>query len=189
MPAGPERPFFQVAFCPGGSQILEQRMAGRKLGFGGWALAIAATALCACSSVSLTPVRPVPAPSRPIEAAPAPAIAPAPAPASSVEAAPTPAPPAESAAVAARFPEPAVIYRTPAFEPGRAGFTTNAELRNLIRALVRAGDGSAASTAVRLLEGGSSQTGVPSAGCAGRERCRRAPGAADGSARWPAARR
>ena len=161
MPAGLERPFFQVAFCPGGSQILEQRMAGRKLGFGGWALAIAATALCACSSVSLTPVRPVPAPSRPIEAAPAPAIAPAPAPASSVEAAPTPAPPAESAAVAARFPEPAVVYRTPAFEPGRAGFTTNAELRNLIRALVRAGDGSAASTAVRLLQVGSSQTGVP----------------------------
>ena len=161
MPAGPERPFFQVAFCPGGSQILEQRMAGRKLGFGGWALAIAATALCACSSVSLTPVRPVPAPSRPIEAAPAPAIAQAPAPASSVEAAPTPAPPAESAAVAARFPEPAVVYRTPAFEPGRAGFTTNAELRNLIRALVRAGDGSAASTAVRLLQVGSSQTGVP----------------------------
>ena len=161
MPAGLERPFFQVASCPGGSQILEQRMAGRKLGFGGWALAIAATALCACSSVSLTPVRPVPAPSRPIEAAPAPAIAPAPAPASSVEAAPTPAPPAESAAVAARFPEPAVVYRTPAFEPGRAGFTTNAELRNLIRALVRAGDGSAASTAVRLLQVGSSQTGVP----------------------------
>ena len=161
MPAGPERPFFQVASCPGGSQILEQRMAGRKLGFGGWALAIAATALCACSSVSLTPVRPVPAPSRPIEAAPAPANAPAPAPASSVEAAPTPAPPAESAAVAARFPEPAVVYRTPAFEPGRAGFTTNAELRNLIRALVRAGDGSAASTAVRLLQVGSSQTGVP----------------------------
>ena len=161
MPAGPERPFFQVASCPGGSQILEQRMTGRKLGFGGWALAIAATALCACSSVSLTPVRPVPAPSRPIEAAPAPAIAQAPAPASSVEAAPTPAPPAESAAVAARFPEPAVVYRTPAFEPGRAGFTTNAELRNLIRALVRAGDGSAASTAVRLLQVGSSQTGVP----------------------------
>ena len=161
MPAGLERPFFQVASCPGGSQILEQRMAGRKLGFGGWALAIAATALCACSSVSLTPVRPVPAPSRPIEAAPAPAIAQAPAPASSVEAAPTPAPPAESAAVAARFPEPAVVYRTPAFEPGRAGFTTNAELRNLIRALVRAGDGSAASTAVRLLQVGSSQTGVP----------------------------
>ena len=161
MPVGLERPFFQVASCPGGSQILEQRMAGRKLGFGGWALAIAATALCACSSVSLTPVRPVSAPSRPIEAAPTPAIAPAPAPASSVEAAPTPAPPAESAAVAARFPEPAVVYRTPAFEPGRAGFTTNAELRNLIRALVRAGDGSAASTAVRLLQVGSSQTGVP----------------------------
>ena len=161
MPAGLERPFFQVASCPGGSQILEQRMAGRKLGFGGWALAIAATALSACSNVPLTPVRPVPAPSRPIEAAPAPAIAQAPAPASSVEAAPTPAPPAESAAVAARFPEPAVVYRTPAFEPGRAGFTTNAELRNLIRALVRAGDGSAASTAVRLLQVGSSQTGVP----------------------------
>ena len=136
-------------------------MVGRRLNFGGRALAIAATALCACSSVSLTPVRPVPAPSRPIVAAPAPTIAQAPAPESSVQAAPTPAPPAESAAVAARFPEPAVVYRTPAFEPGRAGFTTNAELRNLIRALVRGGDGSAASTAVRLLQVGSSQTGVP----------------------------
>jgi hypothetical protein len=63
--------------------------------------------------------------------------------------------------VAARFPDPSVVYRTPAFEPGRAGFTTNAELRDLIRGLVRDGDGSAGSTTVRLLQPGSSQTGVP----------------------------
>lgn len=157
MPAGLER-----SFAPGRGQILEQRMAGRRLSFEAWALALAATALGACSSVPLPPVRPVPAPSRPL-VAPAPAVAQAPvsAPAPTVQAAPTPAPPAESAAVAARFPDPAVAYRTPAFEPGRAGFTTNAELRNLIRGLVRDGDGSAGSTTVRLLQVGSSQTGVP----------------------------
>ena len=42
----------------------------------------------------------------------------------------------ESPAVAARFPDPAVTYRTPAFEPGHAGFTSNAELRTLLHGLV-----------------------------------------------------
>jgi hypothetical protein len=43
---------------------------------------------------------------------------------------------AESEALAARFPDPAAVYRTPAFEPGHEGFTSNAELRALLQALV-----------------------------------------------------
>ncbi|MGK2900347.1 MAG: M14 family metallopeptidase [Burkholderiaceae bacterium] len=70
-------------------------------------------------------------------------------------------PPVESAAVAARFPEPAVSYRTPAFESGHPGFTSNAELRTLMHGLVREGDGRPDQTEVRLLQVGSSQTGIP----------------------------
>jgi hypothetical protein len=62
-------------------------------------------------------------------------------------------------AVAARFPEPRVVYRTPAFEPGRTAFTTNAELQAALHALVR--DGRGAAPTVRLLALGSSQAGVP----------------------------
>jgi hypothetical protein len=69
--------------------------------------------------------------------------------------------PAESAGVAARFPDPAVNYRTPAFEPGHTGFTSNAELRALLQGLVREGDASPGSTSVRLRQVGSSQGGVP----------------------------
>ena len=162
MPAGPERLFLEQPSARVG-EFLEQCMAGRKMSSGRWALALATTALWACSSVPLTPVRPVPAPSRPNAAASAPATAQAPAaaPVPSVPSAAAPASPAESAAVAARFPEPAAVYRTPAFEPNRAGFTTNAELRTLIRGLARDGNGSPASGAVRLVQAGSSQTGVP----------------------------
>jgi Zinc carboxypeptidase len=67
----------------------------------------------------------------------------------------------ESPGVAARFPDPAVTYRTPAFEPGRSAFTGNAELRGLLRGLVRDAQGSADPTSVRLLQLGSSQSGVP----------------------------
>ncbi len=66
-----------------------------------------------------------------------------------------------SAAVAARFPDPAVNYRTPAFEPGHAGFTSNAELQAMLRSLQRDGQGSADGSSVKLLPLGSSQTGVP----------------------------
>ena len=69
--------------------------------------------------------------------------------------------PAESAAVAARFPDPDVRYRTPAFEPGHDGFTSNAELRALLRALVQDGQDSPGANRVSLLYLGSSQTGVP----------------------------
>jgi len=65
----------------------------------------------------------------------------------------------ESAAVAARFPEPSVNLPTPAFQPGRSAFTSNAELQALLRSLVR--DGRPQGTNVKLLALGASQTGVP----------------------------
>ena len=69
-----------------------------------------------------------------------------------------PAPRTESDALAARFPDPPVIYQTPAFEPGRTTFTSNAELRTAIHALT----GDPANTAsVRLIQAGNSQSGVP----------------------------
>ncbi len=101
---------------------------------------------------------PVPAPPAVLsDPAPARAVIPAPDPATATATATA----TESAAVAAHFPDPPVHYRTPAFEPGRSGYTSNAELRSLLRALVRDGQGSASPTTVRLLQLGSSQTGVP----------------------------
>ena len=72
-----------------------------------------------------------------------------------------PAGPPYGDAVAARFPDPPVSYRTPAFEPGRSTFTSNAELATLLRGLVREGRSAPGGTTVRLLSAGSSQTGVP----------------------------
>ena len=66
----------------------------------------------------------------------------------------------ESAGLAARFPDPPIRYRTPAFEPGHDGFTSNAELRSLLHGLVRDGGGPGA-TRISLKWLGSSQTGVP----------------------------
>ena len=67
----------------------------------------------------------------------------------------------ESAALAARFPDPDVRYRTPAFEPGHDGFTSNAELRALLQGLVSDDTGGPGATRVRLKWLGSSQAGVP----------------------------
>ena len=67
----------------------------------------------------------------------------------------------ESAAVAARFPDPEVRYRTPALEPGHDGFTSNAELRTFLHGLVRDGSGGPGATRIHLKGLGSSQTGVP----------------------------
>ena len=79
-----------------------------------------------------------------------------PAPTAPSPAAELPAPPAPyNAAVAARFPEPAVDFRTPAFQPGHAGFTSNAELQATLREIVH---GARNAT---LLPLGSSQAGVP----------------------------
>ena len=43
----------------------------------------------------------------------------------------------ESAAVAARYPDPAVKYTTPAFAPGRTDFTTHAEMMSFLADLDR----------------------------------------------------
>lgn len=51
-------------------------------------------------------------------------------------AAPLPAP--YSKAVAARFPEPAVVYDTPGLQPGRSNFTTQAEIQTWLRDQVAA---------------------------------------------------
>ncbi len=123
---------------------------------------LVACALAACSALA-PPTRPVatsPSPSRPVPPVAMPAPAPQPAPSWGAAAA-TPTS-IESPALAARFPEPTVKYRTPAFEPGHTGYTSNAELRAAIHRLA---DEMAArtegTTAIRLLQVGSSQTGVP----------------------------
>ena len=69
----------------------------------------------------------------------------------------------ESAGVSARFPEPAVAYRTPAFDPGRTGYTSDAELRAVLQGLVSASatDPNASTPSVRWVQAGSSQAGVP----------------------------
>ncbi|MEO7335769.1 MAG: M14 family metallocarboxypeptidase, partial [Caldimonas sp.] len=64
-------------------------------------------------------------------------------------------------AVAARFPEPAVEYRTPAFEPNHPGFTGNEELHAFLVGLVREGEQRPKGPEVRLLALGSSQSGAP----------------------------
>ncbi|MDE2627273.1 MAG: M14 family metallocarboxypeptidase [Burkholderiales bacterium] len=138
-----------------------------------WPLGLAVTTLWACSAAPMPAWVPLPTSSRPavMAAASAPAEASA-APvvpaaqvaasaAASAGAASAPAPMVESPGVAARFPDPLVSYNTPAFEPGHAGFTSNAELRTLMHGLVRDGQGAANATTVRLLQVGSSQTGIP----------------------------
>jgi hypothetical protein len=116
----------------------------------------------AASTPSAAPVAPVE--TFPIGAAPAPA-APQPA-ASAASAVPgtagnaTPATPPFGPAVAARFPAPAVHYDTPGLREGRDEFTTQAELQAWLHGIA---DATRAPTAgaVRLLELGASQSGVP----------------------------
>ena len=64
----------------------------------------------------------------------------------------------ESDALAARFPDPPVAYKTPAFEPGHDEVTSNAELHTVVHAI--AADAANTST-VKLIQAGSSQAGVP----------------------------
>ena len=144
-------------------------------------IGLGAAALAACSSVSLGPapvrtvnVPPAGASAPPRSANPPPVVAPqasAPPVAVASPVAP-PTPPSgvplaadepaltESPSVAARFPEPAVSYRTPAFAPGRTTFTSNGEVQSLLRSLVREEPGANAMT-IRLIQVGSSQAGVP----------------------------
>lgn len=148
---------------------------------------VAGAMLLALWSCGSPPPAPTPAPA----AVSAPSPAPAPAPAAPPAPAARPAPPAAvtapvrpggaaaalppaaaapvdlpadapyGAAVAARFPDPAVTPRSPAFEPGRTTYTSNAELRQLLRAQVRDGAAGANPTRVRLVALGSSQAGEP----------------------------
>ena len=64
-------------------------------------------------------------------------------------------------AIAARFPEPAVSFATPAFDAGRTAFTTNAELGTLLRGLQRGASLGEHATDVSVLSLGVSQMGDP----------------------------
>jgi hypothetical protein len=64
-------------------------------------------------------------------------------------------------AIAARFPEPSVVLATPAFELGRTAYTTNDELRAILRGLERSGVDAGRSTDVAILPLGESQSGTP----------------------------
>ncbi|WP_397407193.1 M14 family metallopeptidase [Polaromonas sp.] len=100
-------------------------------------------ALAACTSV---PLPPWPGPTGTVSPAPQAVLAPAPAPLPAVVVQPVPdrpslalPPPASaasySAAVAARFPAPSVIYNTPGLQEGRSSFTSNAEIQTWLREL------------------------------------------------------
>ncbi|MBX3622705.1 MAG: peptidase M14 [Rhizobacter sp.] len=108
--------------------------------------------LVACSTTTLPPAPSAPTPTAPPVAAPAPVPPLQPAPA------PVAPPPAStlSDAVSARFQEPAVSYRTPAFQPGRMSFTTEQELQAWMQELALR-----AASVVRLVKLGASQRGVP----------------------------
>ena len=67
----------------------------------------------------------------------------------------------ESPGVAARFPDPTARYATPAFAPQHLGYTSNAELRSWLQGLVRDAEDAPNAPGVKLLQAGSSQTGVP----------------------------
>ncbi len=141
------------------------------------ALGVLVASLWACGTAPVVPTRPAVAvaPVAPVVSA---AAAPASSPASAATAelpAPLPAEASasapevavvaeialESPAVVARFPDPAVSYRTPAFEPGRSTYTSNEELASLLHAEVWERQGSSGPTTLRLLSLGVSQAGVP----------------------------
>ncbi|MDP1565350.1 MAG: M14 family zinc carboxypeptidase, partial [Polaromonas sp.] len=123
-------------------------------------------ALAACTSV---PLPPWPAPGDTAKAPPA--VTPAPIPATvappvvviqpvpvrpSGVVAPAEAP--YSAAVAARFPAPSLIYSTPGLQEGRSSFTSNAEIQTWLRDLVASAAATPGMKAV-LLPIGRSQRG------------------------------
>jgi len=145
---------------------------------------LAAALLAACSAPRLWP-GPARSPTTVTANRPAPPIAPpraaavasAPASAASAPVAPTaiaiPVPPPASVvitplpapsvspAIAARFPEPTQTFATPAFEPGRTTFTSNAELRGILRELERSATLGERGADVAVLSLGSSQSGEP----------------------------
>ena len=157
----------------------------------GWAGAAAVLLLAGCASAPPVAVRPTanlpppPAPSsppvspplRPATASMAPASA-TPVASAKVVLAPLagtaggpaiPVPPAVPPGVAARFPEPAMTFATPAFEAGRQAFTTPEELRAILAGLERDADtgaGAGSATRAAVLELGRSQAGLPIAAIA-----------------------
>jgi hypothetical protein len=138
---------------------------------------VPAPAPAAASPTAAAPLTPPGlAPDQPPAAVSSPVPSPSPRPAVPLGASPPPSPPAPaippsaaaeipadpppaSAAVMARFPEPAVSYATPAFETGRRAFTSNAELRAILSGLERRGGPGGAE--VSVLEIGVSQAGEP----------------------------
>ena len=100
------------------------------------------TLLAACTSVPLPPWMPpsprpaasaTPVPS-PMPAAPAAVVETLPvAPPSVIATVPVAAPAPYSAAVAARFPAPSMVYKTPGLQAGRTSFTTQEEMHNWLR--------------------------------------------------------
>ena len=126
--------------------------------------AVVLAAACAAATVACTAAPP--APPRPSAPAPAPAPPrplPTPPPVVPVERAvepAAPAPPPYGAAVAARFPDPAVRYDTPGLRAGRAQFTTQQELQELMRSIA-ASPRAPSTPTMRLLSIGHSQRGVP----------------------------
>ncbi len=156
------------------------------------ALAVTGAVLLLLGCASRVPLGPLPpvvrAESTP-PPAPAPATAPAPAPTAPPPVAtglplPAPAsapripqPPAASPGVAARFPEPAVTFATPAFAPGRSDFTRSDEVRAMLAGIATGAASGAATGAasgaatgartdralgeVRLLDVGLSRGGEP----------------------------
>lgn len=147
------------------------------------ALACLAATLIGCASrVPLGPLPPVvkaePAPA-PIAPAPSPSV-PAPAPTtppSTVQVTPVapparlvtapdaapriPQPPPAPPGVAARFPEPAVSFQTPAFAPGRTDFSRSDEVRAILAGLAAGARGDRSLGDVRLLDVGVSRGGEP----------------------------
>jgi len=133
-----------------------------------WTLA-PLTFLTACTSVPLPPW--IPVPPRPVASASSNPIPIQVRPAVVVQTSPVAAPlviatvPAEvpmpySAAVAARFPAPSIIYRTPGLQAGRTSFTTQDELHNWLNDQVASLSRSVGVKAA-VLPIGRSQQGLP----------------------------
>lgn len=126
-----------------------------------WAVGLVLSSLLACGSLPTAP--PAARPAVTVPPAPQPSVPdtrpPVPAPAGTATVPPPAPPPAPyGAAVAAHFPDPPIHFATPAFEPGRTGFTSNAELQSLLRGLLR--DGRAQGVRMGLLPLGHSQTEI-----------------------------
>ena len=136
------------------------------------ALMAAMSLLAGCTSTPLPPWAPTSLPTTtPATAAPPAAVT---TPASAVQTFPVPAPslgaalltpdaPPGSAAVAARFPAPPVIYSTPGLQPGRSNFSTPADVNNwlLAQASAAARVTGAPPVAAAVVSIGRSQRGEP----------------------------